>query len=528
METLKRYSLLKKIFAIKSIIIILSCIGSSLVIISTLNYGIGLEPDSASYIAAARNLLLGNGFVSFDAQPLTFFPPFYPILLALFSYIFGLDALFSAVLLNALLFGIIIYKSGMLLTKYLNSKSIIIIGVLAILLSEPIFSNSLWALSDLLFILLIIWYINYLVSYIEKKNLLSFIIIVIITALAALTRYIGITFLITTIITILIYSKDNIRKKIASMFVYSVLSVIPISVWLIRNYIISETFAGDRGTSRFSFLTNIYRTIKVILNWCLPGYFGEHKMFFVIILLTIVLFGALLFRKIKYHALHLKFETPISLILILFITVYLFLLILAETFKAQSAIDSRLLSPIYIPIIFFSFIILQAYYNSISSFRHYKLLRMAFFFFLIFGITNMCLSTFSIIKNHFNEGVGYSGSLWKNYYGVDLLKMISKNSIKDSFIYSNDPYSIYFFANEPANLSPMKTYEHSDEIYGNLLDLDGIWPSEKEAYLVWFRHKGDVGGWLYKPEELASISEMNITDSSNLYSIYFVKVKKKQ
>jgi hypothetical protein len=509
------------------IIIILSLIGSALVVVSFLNFGIGLEPDSASYIATARNLLIGKGFISFDGQALTLFPPFYSILLALLSFLTNSDPVFSAALLNVLLFALIIYKSGIFLSKHADSRPIIIIGVLFILLAEPVFSNTLWALSDLLFIYLFLLYAGFLLSYIEKNNFRSFLMLIIISVLATLTRYIGITFIITTVIVILIYSNNDIRKKITSIIFYSILSFIPIGIWLIRDYLISGTIAGDRGQSRFSIFVNINRTMHVILDWCLPGYLGEHKILFILIVLPVIVVGILKFKKMTYKNLFLKFKSLESVILIVFLIVYFFFIILAETFRAESAIDSRLLSPMYIPIVFLLIVFLQTFYDSISLIKNYKLLNIMASVFFIIWISNMSLSTVSIVKNHFYQGAEYSGNLWKNYYAKDLIGMISKNGLKDSTIYSNDPYPIYFYLNRPVKLSPMKTYEHSDEIYSNLSNLKDKWPSEGKAYLIWSKEKDDIKGWLFNPTELTSISDMKLIDSTNLWTLYSVEIKGK-
>jgi hypothetical protein len=524
----REHSLLKKIFPINRVIIILSCIGSSFVIISTWNYGIGLSPDSVSYIATANNLLLGNGLLSFDAQPIIDWPPLYPVLLFLSSYSFGIGTAQSAILVNALLFGLIIYKSGMILTKYFISNSIIIIGLLAILFSIPIFSMTLWAWSELLFIFFSIWYINFLVSYIEKKNLISFIMIVVITALAILTRYIGIFLILTTIISIILYSNESTKKKIISIIVYQVLSVIPISIWLIRNYVISGTLFGKRGSTRNSFLSNIYLTIEKVLGWYIPEYFINLKIFFLIIAtMTIVLLWLSVSKKIKYESLLLMLNKRILIILSLFISSYIFILILLSSLKSFDPIDKRLLSPIYIPLIFLFLIILQEYYNRIYSFRYYKLSRIAFFIFLILGFANPFYTTLRTINYHYNKGAGYSGSSWPKNNTEKWLKDINKKYIKDSVIYSNDPFAVYFLINICTKWSPVKSFGNSDELYSLLTDWEGVWPPEKKSYLVWFRQLEFQRRSLYTPEELAKISEMNIIDSSDLGSIYFVKSNNK-
>ncbi len=517
---------MSKIFSFKTIIIIFSCIGSFLVILATLNYGPGLSPDSIEYLAAANNLVHGLGFLSYNGLPIYEWPPLYPVIIFLSSFSLGVSTLISAVILNALLFGLIIYRSGLILYKYLNNKTIVIVGLLAVLFSIPVFTEALWAHSELLFIFLLILYIDYLISYIEKGNLISFTILVILTSFALLTRYIGITMVLTTIITILIYSKKEKSKKILSILFYTVLSGIPIGIWIIRNYIISNTFFGERGTSRYSFFLNIYLTIDKILSWDISDHFINLKVFFIIfILIAALVLILLMVKKIRVKDLYLTINKRITVILILFISGYLLTLILISSIKAHNPIDSRLLSPVYIPGLILLLIILQACYNRIKSFKNVKLLKIVFFSILILSGVEPILHTIKMINYHYNNGEGYSGRLWEKENKKNWLISIKKNYIKNSAMYSNEPFEVYYLLNNYAKWSPRKTFYDSEQIYIHLNDLNGVWPSEKRGYLVWFNQIEFHSTSLYTIRELKTVSDLKMIDSSDVGTLYSVEIK---
>src|SRR5947209_4678030 len=61
-------------------------IGILLVCWATSRYGIGVSPDSAHYIGAARSLAAGHG-LSFNGDAFTHWPPVYPLALAAFGAI---------------------------------------------------------------------------------------------------------------------------------------------------------------------------------------------------------------------------------------------------------------------------------------------------------------------------------------------------------------------------------------------------------------------------------------------------------
>ena len=516
---------MKNIFTLQTTILILSLVGSGLVVLTTSNYSIGLWPDSVGYIATAGNLLDGKGFISFDDKPVIYWPPLYPLLLSLISYITGLDLLVSAILLNALLFGLIIYKLGMLLTKYIDSVFIIIIGVISILISKPIFALTLWAASEILFIFLITWYFHFLISYFEKGNILSFIMLVIVTALAILTRYIGITLILTSAITILIYSQELMKKRIRLILFYSILSLIPISLWLIRNYLISETLFGVREKSSLSFIS-INLTLSKTLNWFIPADMLSTKVLLFIVVLILIVSGFLLFKKNKVKNLLSIRDKQIIVILISFITIYTFTLIAISTIKYQNPIDDRLLSPVYFPLIFLFLFFYHLFYTRITENNHPKSLKifilLSLNIILIYPLSHALIT----IDNHLNNGGGYTGTQWKNYETEKFLKNITENYEYDFGIYSNDPHAVYFLTNLKTDWSPFKNYDGSNKIIYNLTELDGVWPVEKRAYLVWFR-KQENRSWLFNPNELASISEMQIVDSSSQGSIYLVAYRKK-
>jgi len=105
----------------KLFLIILGLIGFSIIFLAC-RYGIGLNVDSVAYISAARNLLAGSGITLYDGSALVVQPLLYPVTLALIALLFQEDPLCIALLLNALLFGLIIYIAGHLFFKHLGNS----------------------------------------------------------------------------------------------------------------------------------------------------------------------------------------------------------------------------------------------------------------------------------------------------------------------------------------------------------------------------------------------------------------------
>ena len=84
-------------------------IGFFLIQIFSRHSGIGVSPDSVTYIAATRHMVDGIGFKSFDDLPVVDFPFAYPFFLTIISFLSRLDPLQFGPWLNGILFGVLLY-----------------------------------------------------------------------------------------------------------------------------------------------------------------------------------------------------------------------------------------------------------------------------------------------------------------------------------------------------------------------------------------------------------------------------------
>ena len=88
-----------------------AALGAVLVLARQAPNGAGLHWDSVIYVTVARNLLSGVGFSDYTGYPYVYWPPLYPLLLAVASLDL-LDPLDVAGPLNAALFGLTIFVVG--------------------------------------------------------------------------------------------------------------------------------------------------------------------------------------------------------------------------------------------------------------------------------------------------------------------------------------------------------------------------------------------------------------------------------
>ena len=105
-----------------------SVVGALLVLIATSRYGTGLTPDSGCYISAARSLAAGRGLLPHSGNPFVEWPPLFPALLALTARL-GIEPITAARYLNAMIFGAILFVSGLWLRRNLRSRLVAGLGV---------------------------------------------------------------------------------------------------------------------------------------------------------------------------------------------------------------------------------------------------------------------------------------------------------------------------------------------------------------------------------------------------------------
>jgi hypothetical protein len=485
---------------------------------STKNYGIGISPDSVGYISTARNLVSGNGFVIYDNNLLIAQPPFYPLLLAVVDYIFKLNTISSARILNAIIFGFIVFLSGLLFLKYLKSyKLLSIIGTLSVLVSIPLINISLMAWSESLFIFFTILYIISCEYYLEKPNILSVLLLSLIVAFACLTRYIGIVLIFTGIITILIFSRNTLLIKLKLLIIFISISALPISIWLTRNYILSGTFFGTRGPSNYSLFQNLNFTLNTFLSWYFPRLISENSLILLLLALGI---GIVVIISINGNLSKVKNNLLEIGPILIFIIVYLGFLLISSTTTEYDEIGNRLMSPVFVPAtILFLFFVTKV----LNSLEKQKLLKRQAVIFTIVVMFIWLLypanATISLLANSLNQGLGYNSKSWRNSKTIEYLK---KNFNPDSGfeIYSNGPDAIYLLANLNAKMLPKKARSNSSNLNDGFFSQGNYISNAKGAYLVFFNIIDR--NYLLTIDELLRVVKVNRTIKLEDGNIYFV------
>jgi hypothetical protein len=326
----------------KILLALVSLAAFALVYFPTQKHGVGISPDSIQYIGTARNLVNGHGLLAYDNSKLLLWPPLYPLLLALLGIVFKCDPLLTIGWLNSILFALIVFFSGTLAYR-LTKRSVLfaLLASLFITFAIPLYSVTLMAWSEPLFIFLTVLFFLSLQKYGKNRKLSELFILSFLAALATITRYVGIALILTGAAFIFLQPGTSLNRRLTQVCVFGIVASLPLAAWLGRNYQISGTLAGPRLISSFTLLDNFQSFISILFYWFFPKSLFFSRMFIAAIFFGLGLLVSLLHRKIVFHN-NSGNTSPISLSS--FCVFYIALLFVSSRSGFWGLLDSRYLS----------------------------------------------------------------------------------------------------------------------------------------------------------------------------------------
>lgn len=439
----------------------------------TSHSGIGISPDSVAYLSTANHFANSFQFTDYNNSPLVNFPLGYPLLLGLVKIIFFIEVITAAPILNGLLLAAVLYTSSYLLFRASIKNAFFRLLILCFILSSPGILEvytMLW--SETVFVLLVLFFIAAFYQYLLSEKTKWLLLAAIIAAIACSVRYVGITLLITGGLLILFYFQLNWRTKLKHIGLLALVGCSLPLLNIIRNQLLTETLAGVRQSSLKTVQTNLQDFLNVLGYW-FPH--SEHDSYTIILIIGLVI-AVMVLLLLMHRLIQQQYFASIITLLSLFILVYGgFLLFIASVSRFET-LSSRLLIPLYIPIVL---LIAYCFDTWMNALKRYK----KAFIMVVFSVWYAIGANHHYQTHVFNwEGIGYAGipgytdDLWT---GSPLLQfMKSHHNNYQAPIYSNANDAVFFLANIKANPLPHK--DLPQEIKPFL--------GHQNIYLVWFEY----------------------------------------
>ncbi len=241
--------------------------------------GIGVSPDSVTYLNSAENLINGKGLtVTLDGgRPLAHYPPLYPLMLSSLAPL-GVQPAECARYLNALFFAASIVLIGHIIRGCTGSAAgYVLFGVLLFSLAETVVYVYAMAWTEGPFIFFMLLALMYAGRYLESGAMPALAASAAFSSLAMLTRYAGFSIALTVGALIIISGRIKAwPDKLKALALYGAISCLPSFLCMLKNKLYGVS-AVDR---QFAFhpvsVPDLYQLARTLLYWFLPDTLVEH------------------------------------------------------------------------------------------------------------------------------------------------------------------------------------------------------------------------------------------------------------
>lgn len=427
--------------------------GAAIILLFCGHGGIGISPDSVVYISTANNMLTNGSVADFTNNPTVDFPFFYPFFLGCISWVTRLKPLLFGHVLNAVLFGLVIYLSGYIMDRFMSIGKWCKWALLSCLVFSPCLLEvyaMLW--SETLFILLLLLFMVLIHGYLKSHSRKLLVAIAAVASIAAVTRYAGIVIIGTGGLLLLLDMNQSKSRKTVDLIIYSIISPLLLVINLARNHAVTDTLTGNREPSVTTLGKNLHDTGTVFHEW-LPFLNGQSAgtkwtaIAIIVFLLCLCLVHFLRTRSLS------NFES----IAASFSLCYILFMVVMATFSRFEGLNSRFFSPVFIPLLLIAGNRLYLFSKRARAFR-YPWIAVVFCaaIFVAFQYKQLAADyeTWDGVKD---AGIpGYTEDSWKQMEIVQFLQQQKLSFKRDHTIYSNSNDALYFMTGRTGHLLPHK------------------------------------------------------------------------
>jgi len=474
----------------RGLIIAISITGVVLSLVSTSRYGAGISPDSTAYISAARSLLAGHGYVCHDGSLYTGWPPLFPTLLAGIG-LTGVDPAVGARFLNAFAFGGIIFTSGFVFTRCLKSKALVVVATSSVLLSYPLLDISIMALTEAVFVLLIVLFVLQISAFLRDGRILPLVAASILAALCLLQRYTGITLVFAGAILIVLSDRHaRLLGRLRRLAYFLVIACTPMTLWVMRSLLTTHMLTGHaRPHSVYSLRDNVVFAADTATKWLVPESVSLSARLAIVAGLLLLATAVLLFSLRTQRSADSDCPCIWSAGVVMFVYIPL-LLYTHQVGILDEPINDRYLSPLAV-------LVLWLVFAGIDRLQVWLGPRLGTGFPVLAGLCALWLiyplgRVREAVSMHMRYGAGgYAWSGWQTSPLVDWLR----NHPLQGEVRCNAPDALYALAGRSAAVSPHKTWD-----IPKFAEMLSSGPGES---LVWFSGLPRI--YLYGLDELVSM-----------------------
>jgi hypothetical protein len=484
-------------------------------------HGTGASPDSVAYIAAARNIISGNGAAVLynddkteqlnlwlpmhdnEEYHILPWPPFYPIILSI-PLALNIDLYIFTLWMNSILFGLFILLVALFLKKQTGSFILPLFFCLTFIFSKELLHIYSFVWSEPIFFITGFAGLYFLIVFLKTEKLRNILLSSIFVSISFITRTAGFAFVAAGIIILLFFSRIRIIKKIINSIIFLAISIIPMLVWLLK----AKSIGGKSTIEiivHFPLKADFREMFDTFSAWIFSGRVppGIRAIGFLALLLIFIILFIFILIKYKKHPVLIQnsFNIKIIYVLLIFNALYILTIISAKSlFDAGVPIGTdRILAPAAIStvvIVFLFFAIIIQIFNKAKTPK--IIIFPSLSIFIILSIFACFYGT--LTRSIYYNGQGYLSNDWKNSETIAVINQCPERTK----IYTNEPCAVYLRADKNPTMMPSKYNIYTKRInenYEKQIEKMLIEIKQNNGLIAFF----DLGwGYLANEKEIAS------------------------
>jgi hypothetical protein len=459
-------------------------------LVATFRYGIGLTPDSVTYVNGARSLSTGAGYTA-NGHAISDFPPGYSWVLSLGERA-GVDAVDAARWLSVVALLATIVLGYVVLCRHVRSERVRAVATVSIGCSAVLLEIYEKALSEHLFLPVLLLFVFVAEEVLTRPRFGLLVGAMVLLAWTAFyLRYAGLVLAVVGALVVIIAAW---RRGHWSAYMrgaaFAVAAVSVPLVWMIRNVKAGSGPLGPRADASASIFKNVSRAANEVSTWLAtdtPPSFVRGLI--VVAVLGAVVAGVAALARSGWSAREERSLLPLTA----FVALYVVYLVVSASVVAFAAINTRLMVPVFVPLV-----VLAAWlFERIGPVLRSPSVRR--------GVTVVALAWVGVnvvwfaaraLNSAQNGAGGYAKPRWHDSQLMRDVRHLDF-SIRT---YSNDVPAIGLFTGLRAFPSVERTHFQSDKQTGNLPAFVRLVQCQGKVQLIWFLP--NTRPYMYDPPQL--------------------------
>ncbi len=405
--------------------------------------GPGVHEDSYVYMDTAWALLHGYGFQR-DGEPMTHFPPGYPVLLAS-AHLFVDNLVHAARWLHVLLYGVNIVLIG--LAGYMISGGSILallVSALAVILSGELLLVYSTAASEAPFIAFALISFIFLAMHIAAPRWSLLVTAAVFLGLAMVVRYAGVTLLPAAVVCLWLMDKRPLAYRLRECFFLAFVSSLPLAAWIIRNIIV----AGTPTNRPLAYHPVGLDHLKELVGRLCYLYFPVNVSLWLIVPVLLAIAAVIIVQLYRQRP-GTAAKTLLSLIVV-FCAIYVsFLFVSMSFFDASTTFEYRILAPVGV----LAMVLTVSLCMKIVTTADRAWVRWLTGAFVVGVLVTNAPEQWRMVTDLHHNGYYYSGRQWRESETLAYLSSIPQSVT----VYSNHPHAIGYLLGRRARKVPLKS-----------------------------------------------------------------------